>query len=144
MGKDSRKRLKRLAQRQGVLTLAQQCAAMKSRMPSWQQRARRRDFVRWEGWLQPTDYSEQYKIRIELRRLNVPKAYLMSHPITNAEGSRTPHLYKDDTLCLYQPAYREWLPNMLIHETIIPWCSLWLFHYENWLITGEWYGGGEH
>ena len=33
---------------------------------------------------------------------------------------------------------------MNIAETIIPWASEWLLHYEIWLATGEWQGGGIH
>lgn len=113
-------------------------------MPFWRQQRRRPNCVRWEGWLQPMEYSDRYKIRVDLRERGIPKVYLLSHPIINDEGERAPHLYEDDRLCLYQPAYKEWRSSMFIHETIIPWCSLWLFHYENWLITGEWFGGGEH
>ena len=32
---------------------------------------------------------------------------------------------------------------MLIAETIVPWASEWLFYYEIWKGTGEWYGGGD-
>jgi hypothetical protein len=32
-----------------------------------------------------------------------------------------------------------------IADTLVPWASEWLFDYELWLATGEWYGGGiEH
>lgn len=144
MGTNNRKRLERLARQQNRLTLAQQCAAMSSRMPLWRLRSSRRGIARWEGWLQPTEYSDRYKIRIELTEHGTPKVNLLSHPITNDKGERAPHLYNDDRLCLYQPAYKEWRPDMFIHETIIPWSSLWLYHYENWLITGKWFGGGEH
>jgi len=33
---------------------------------------------------------------------------------------------------------------MPIAKTIIPWTSLWLYFFGDWLITGEWNGGGEH
>jgi len=31
---------------------------------------------------------------------------------------------------------------MLIADTIIPWASEWLFHYEIWKVTKTWHGGG--
>jgi hypothetical protein len=31
---------------------------------------------------------------------------------------------------------------MYIHESIVPWTSLWLYYYEIWHATGEWLGGG--
>lgn len=36
----------------------------------------------------------------------------------------------------------EWNSGMLIANTIIPWASGWLFFYEFWLATGQWFGGG--
>jgi hypothetical protein len=30
-----------------------------------------------------------------------------------------------------------------IADTIVPWTAEWLVHYEIWLMTGEWYGGGD-
>lgn len=33
---------------------------------------------------------------------------------------------------------------MLLAKTILPWTAEWLLHYEVWLVTGEWVGGGVH
>lgn len=33
---------------------------------------------------------------------------------------------------------------MHLWETVIPWTSEWLLHYEVWLATGDWHGRGEH
>jgi hypothetical protein len=33
---------------------------------------------------------------------------------------------------------------MPLAKTIIPWIYDWLFHYEIWLATGDWTGGGIH
>ena len=33
---------------------------------------------------------------------------------------------------------------MNISDTIIPWISEWLCHFEYWSITGTWCGGGKH
>lgn len=38
----------------------------------------------------------------------------------------------------------EWTSEMPLAETIIPWASLWLFYFEDWLVTNGWKGGGEH
>ena len=32
--------------------------------------------------------------------------------------------------------------NSKYDSDLIPWISEWLFYFEMWLITGEWYGGG--
>jgi hypothetical protein len=46
------------------------------------------------------------------------------------------------TLCLYYPGH--WKPEMLLSTTIVPWTAEWLMHYELWLATGHWAGGGSH
>ena len=63
-----------------------------------------------------------------------------------AKGKRLPHVYQQHPplLCLYKPKYREWRSELLIHETIVPWAVEWLYWFEDWLMTGEWAGGGEH
>jgi hypothetical protein len=33
---------------------------------------------------------------------------------------------------------------MLLCQTIVPWISEWLLHYEIWLVTGKWCAGGIH
>lgn len=49
-------------------------------------------------------------------------------------------MYTDGSLCLHVPG--EWRPDMLLAATIVPWTLEWLVHYEAWLATGEWRGGG--
>ena len=34
--------------------------------------------------------------------------------------------------------------SQFIADTIIPWTSEWLLHYEIWVATGIWHGGGIH
>jgi hypothetical protein len=44
-------------------------------------------------------------------------------------------------LCLHKPD--EWDSSMLLVETIIPWTTEWLAHYELWKRTHQWYGDGD-
>ena len=44
-------------------------------------------------------------------------------------------------LCLHMPY--ECNHTAMIADTIIPWTQEWLLHYEIWLATGEWCGGGQ-
>lgn len=136
--------LERLAQRRGELTLRQQCVAMRVFVPSWRRKRSPRGLVCWEGWLRPTDYSDRYKLRIELTHHTPPQAFVLSHSLMNAKGEVAPHVYRNESLCLYRPKYDEWERGMFVHETTIPWSSLWLYYYEIWLTTGKWMGGGEH
>jgi hypothetical protein len=61
--------------------------------------------------------------------------------LASREGRSLPHVYSDGTLCLHETD--EWKATMVIADTIVPWTAEWLAHYEIWLVTGDWYGGGE-
>jgi hypothetical protein len=65
-----------------------------------------------------------------------------------AGGKRLPHVYpynkKGTKLCLWNPRYQEWCATMKLIDTYIPWTARWLWYFENWLLTSEWAGGGEH
>jgi hypothetical protein len=47
-------------------------------------------------------------------------------------------------LCIYYKRAKEWDETKFIADTIIPWTSEWLLHYEIWVATGTWQGGGIH
>jgi hypothetical protein len=47
-------------------------------------------------------------------------------------------------LCLYYRKAQEWNNQLYIADTIIPWTSEWLLHYEFWLASGDWHGRGIH
>jgi len=44
------------------------------------------------------------------------------------------------SLCLCYPM--EWDAGQLIARTIIPWASEWLLHFEIFVASGRWHGGG--
>lgn len=101
--------------------------------------------VTWEGTLQPQPLSPEYLIKIEYRLQGPPKVWVMSPQLKSYKNKPIPHMYGQDTLCLFYPKIREWKRSMWIYKTTIPWTSLWLIYYEIWLVTGEWLGGGiEH
>ena len=87
----------------------------------------------WKTTLQPSELS---------------LAYVVSpNPLALADGAqRLPHVYDHvkQQLCLYYGPAREWTPDKMIADTIVPWASEWLLHYEFWLVTGIWHGGGIH
>jgi len=97
------------------------------------------------GELQPTSRSNIYTVEIiyHFRKrpiVNILKPVL----IKNFKGEDIPHVYSGDKLCLYQPKYNEFKFSNFLSATIVPWTSLWLYHYEVWHVTGDWLGGGEH
>ena len=44
-----------------------------------------------------------------------------------------------DLLCVYRGD--QWKADKPL-SAILPWITEWLFYYELWLPTGQWYGGG--
>lgn len=91
--------------------------------------------------LQPAAMSRVYWVRIFYNPGFRPKVFVKYPRIKNVSGEILPHFNPDNTLCLYHSA-KEWTPAMYLAETIVPWTSEWLLHYEIWKGTGEWRGGG--
>lgn len=56
------------------------------------------------------------------------------------EQGRLPHIWEDASLCLNTAG--QWSPKMLLVDTVLPWSSEWLLHYEVWKGTGIWFGDG--
>lgn len=98
----------------------------------------------WEGAIQPTPLSDSYRMRLEYRHGELPNVRIIEPEIQSRNGSHPEHLYPDGSLCLFYPRHREWNHGMLLARTVVPWASEWLLHYEIWLKTGEWCGGGIH
>jgi len=92
--------------------------------------------------LRPSPASQVYTVYLAYRHWRPPHVtvndpQLILHPGATA----LPHVYADDELCLYNPG--QWNDDMLRAATIVPWTPEWLMHYELWLVTGTWFGGGE-
>lgn len=103
----------------------------------------------WKGTLQPTDLSGSYKIKLIYKRNEHPDVYVIEpDPLTLAKGAeKLEHVYdtRKQHLCIYYRKAKEWNTDKFIADTVIPWTSEWLMHYEYWVATGIWYGGGiEH
>jgi hypothetical protein len=98
----------------------------------------------WEGTIRPTSLSNTYRVRLEYSHGKLPRVWVIEPQLKNRNGRRPDHLYRDGSLCLFYPRNREWDHSMSLAQTIIPWTSEWLLHYEVWLATGEWRGGGIH
>lgn len=102
----------------------------------------------WEGKLQPSELSVTYDIRIEYSIGKDPDVYVINpSPLLLAkDATKLPHIYNQEKqhLCLYHRRMNEWNGCKMIAKTIIPWTSEWLYHYEIWVSTGTWHGGGIH
>lgn len=104
----------------------------------------KRSELAWIGDLQPTALSLTYRIRIEYQIDGNPSVHLVHPKLERREGMLPPHLYPHERLCLFLPGGYEWNGQMALVDTIVPWAAEWLMHYEIWLATGEWCGGGIH
>lgn len=106
-----------------------------------------RGFV-WEGKLKPSNLSITYDIRIVYNIGHDPNIYVINPmPLPLAkDATKLPHIYDHEkqNLCLYHRRMNEWNASKMIAKTIIPWASEWLLHYEIWVATGIWHGGGIH
>lgn len=104
----------------------------------------KRDVLMWTVDLTPTPLSRTYRVKLEMHKDGKPEVRLVHPKLQTRDGKRCPHLYPDGVLCLYLPGAFEWSKEMQLVETIVPWISEWLAHYEVWLSTGVWTGGGVH
>ena len=92
--------------------------------------------------------SPKYLIKVVYHRESHPNVYVLDpKPLTLAKGeTRLKHVYNTEKqhLCIYYKRAKEWDESQFIADTIIPWTSEWLLHYEIWVATGIWHGGGIH
>ena len=101
----------------------------------------------WRYSATPSPLSRDYDIRIEFRQGGRPKIFVDGPDLhVLAGGRRIPHLYqqKPPRLCLYLPRTYEWQSWMRLDQTVVPWTTLWLFYFEEWLASDDWKGGGMH
>ena len=93
------------------------------------------------GVLQPTPTSDAYTVRLEYEPPARPSVRVLRPGLQLAKGkTKLPHVFPENNLCLHLNT--DWRPDQKISEFIVPWISLWLYFYEVWLVTGEWFGGG--
>lgn len=120
---------------------SQQSAMLTAAFPSFRLVARGNPFV-WVGTLKPEEMTATYRVRITLLRMKQRPMVDVLDPrlVPREEGGKVPHTFGPSRICLH--LNEEWDPSLYIHQTIVPWTILWLYHYEMWHATGEWHGGG--
>ncbi len=125
-----------------TIGLHEQAAFMKVYWPAFRTKVSG-PILRCTGNLCPSELSETYKVEIQLKGGGFPTVRVHSPTlVTRAGAASIPHMYEQETLCLYRPGWNEWTPAKAIATTIVPWTALWLYFYEAWHATGEWLGGG--
>ena len=101
----------------------------------------------WKYSITPSPLSCTYEIKLIYIKGEQPNIFVLNPKLSlHPNEKKLPHVYDNEKqwLCLYYRKAREWNSSMLLTETVIPWTSEWLYHYEIWLATGEWHGGGIH
>lgn len=126
------------------LPLARQRTLLYAYYPHARCDIKRGHVLQWKGHLKPMDISRDYLVRMKCERNRDPRVWVVDPELQTRNGKNPPHLYKEQRLCLYFPKAHEWDASMPLATTIVPWASEWLLHYEVWLATGDWTGGGTH
>ena len=100
----------------------------------------------WDYRDRPTSLSREYSMRVTFRRGETPDVFVMKPDLSDLAGARPlPHVYRDPLrICLTLPGTREWAGTMRIDQTFVPWATTWLYYFEEWLVSDDWKGGGEH
>lgn len=124
--------------------IAEQVAAIRSKHKSF--RVTFNHFcLKAVGEIKPTARSGTYEVEIKYHLRKPPEIRVLKPElIVNFTGEEIPHVYPGKKLCLYRPRYSEFSFSDYLTDTIFPWTSLWLYHYEVWHTIGDWLGGGEH
>lgn len=98
----------------------------------------------WRGNIKPSPIHDTYSVKLYFKKGNRPKVYVLNPKLIIPTGKELPHVHSEDDLCLYYPNGKEWNEEKFLVKTMLPWASEWLYHYEIWLVTGDWNGGGIH
>jgi hypothetical protein len=121
------------------LSLTQQALDCHRRLPDGDVNLRPARLM-WTGTITPTPMSREYRVQVTYTKGLYPKVRVLDE-LEGRAGESLPHVYNDGTLCLHLPG--EWRSAMFLADSTITWTAEWLFNYEVWKATGEWYGGGQ-
>lgn len=110
---------------------------------------RRGRALRFSFKVAPSTMSRVYRCMLKLYPAKFPELFVLDpDPKILAAGRVLPHTYPHGgvgtKLCLWLPKAHEWAAQMRLDESYLPWAAEWLDYFEEWLITDEWSGGGEH
>ena len=123
-----------------VLNPGLQLGVIRHHFPHATGRIRRSELV-CTVTLQPSPASRAYTLRVTHHYGKHPQVDVIEPNLQlRDDASQLPHVFRGDHLCLYYD--REWNESLLLARTVLPWASEWLLHYELWLATGTWHGGG--
>jgi hypothetical protein len=127
------------------ISLIHQAGALRSYFPSSEITRKGENELTWVGTVTPTSLSHAYQIKLHYKRGKGVDIFVLEPKLKLADGkTKLPHVYSTpkQQLCLYYPDGKEWNVSMFYVKTLIPWACEWLYHYEIWVGTGVWHGGG--
>ena len=120
--------------RKKPLSMALQQAFIQERFPQFKY-SRTKNM--WTGKFRPSAKSPEYLIKITYAIYEIPHVFVLKPKL----HSNAPHVYKESgALCLYYPQDDSWNSQKLLGTTIFLWAAEWLYYYELWLATGQWFG----
>lgn len=122
------------------LTMAIQGEGLKRLFPASSLKLNKDISLVWIGDVQPSPLSDVYTLKIHYNVYERPVVSVIKPELLPRPEARIPHVFPGNELCLFRYKYYEWNSRMMISETILPWASLWLLHYELWHSTGVWCG----
>ena len=130
------------------ISLIKQAGSLRSYFPKSKVKRNGEEEIIWISDVTPSPLSSTYKLKLHYKRNKGAEVYVLDpKPLPLASGATVlPHVYStpEQRLCLYYPKDNEWNTSMLYVHTLIPWACEWLCHYELWVSTGTWHGGGIH
>lgn len=125
------------------LGLGAQKAALNNFFPTSRTSIQHNKLV-WKGDLTPSSMSRTYSVEMRYKKGKYPTVSVSTPKLKTRFSEPLPHTYSNGNLCLFYPKAREWHGGMLLAETVVPWAIEWFYHYEIWLASGTWFGGGYH
>lgn len=107
-----------------------------------------RSRLTWEQTITPHPLSHTYLCRVEYAMRNYPLVYCLDPQLsTLAAGRKLPHVYSRKEpicMCLFMRRQECWNDTMVLARVVLPLAYFWLAHFEEWLFSGVWRGGGTH
>ena len=129
------------------LSAAQQYLALRSNPVCEGRGVLGRGQLTWTWQVAPSALGRIYALHVKFKEGGRPKVFVdQPDLVALAEGRKLPHVYSGSPthLCLCLPSSGEWHGGLLIANTLVPWAALWLYFFEEWLVSDDWKGGGVH
>lgn len=108
----------------------------------------RRSRLIWTQTIQPHSLAHAYRCRLEHTLEEFPQMFCLDPQLTVlAVGRELPHVrtrVEPIEMCLFMRRIECWTDDMILANVAVPLASYWLAHFEEWLFSGHWRGGGTH